>query len=92
MDPHEWLAIFLLRLRIKSSPIWHLAIESISTVDQYREVISNMCRDGIINRGRIIVLEQFTRELCKRWPRETFREEFDIFIKTLSSGDDIKPI
>ena len=92
MDAYEWLQIYLLRLRIKSSPFWHLAIENTCTLDQYKEVISSMFRDGIVNSGRILVLEQFTRDLCKRWPREAFHAELKIFMKALSRDDDTKTI
>ena len=64
---------------------------SMDIVEQYTRIITCMFEDGIVNRGRIVVLEIFTDNLCESAPREIpvkIREQYFKFIRENGIGKD----
>jgi hypothetical protein len=47
---------------------WDEFVASTLTAEAYDQVVRFMFEDGIVNRGRLLVLEVFTRDLCDRRP------------------------
>ena len=47
---------------------WNDACTVITSVNSYKQVVHVLFEDGIVNQGRLLVLEMFTKDLCERYP------------------------
>ena len=52
-------------------------LTTIETPEQYRRLVTSIFEDGIINKGRWIILDLFTKDLCERRPehKQTIMKE-----------------
>ncbi len=47
---------------------WDKAIMTITSIESYEQMVSALFGDGIMNSGRLLVLELFTHDLCTQHP------------------------
>ena len=47
---------------------WSEYIEATSTVEAYQKIIQTMFADGVVNQGRLTVLDAFTTDVCQKYP------------------------
>ena len=47
---------------------WNVVVEAAYTADAYKAIVENMFDDHIVNAGRLLVLEVYTQDVCKRYP------------------------
>ena len=45
---------------------WNTWIEDINTFDKYKKIVTLMLSDGIINNGRLLVLNTFTADVSRK--------------------------
>ena len=69
---------------------WEDAVKSTTSVKTYQEVVHFMFEDGKINRGRLKVLEVFTKDVCHHYPQLT-SEVWDQYEKILSLRNTMGP-
>jgi len=46
--------------------LWPMMLNTIQTPEQYRRLVSSIFEDGNTNKGRWLILDIFTKELCAR--------------------------
>ena len=42
---------------------WNDWIHETNTIDKYKKIVTSMFADGIVNKGRLLVLDTFTRDV-----------------------------
>ena len=47
---------------------WNQWVDCTNTTEKYKEVVTTMFSDGIVNQGRLLVLEVFTTDVHHRYP------------------------
>ena len=50
---------------------WNAAVTTASSIKTYAQVVQYMFEDGKVNRGRLEVLEVFTKDVCVMYPHLT---------------------
>ena len=60
---------------------WNLWIEEINTIDKYKKIVTLMLSDGIMNDGRLFVLNTFTADVSRKYSHMAEEvEEYKEFI------------
>ena len=60
---------------------WNDAFTVVTSVESYEQMVRTLFEDEIVNQGRLLVLEVFTRDLCDRCP-DIASEVWDHYKKT----------
>jgi len=50
-------------------PKWMKCVELAKSPELYQKIVTTMFDDGIVNQGRLRVLEEYTMDVCERYPR-----------------------
>lgn len=47
---------------------WNEMVELTNTAEAYKTIVEHMFDDHIVNAGRLLVLEVYTQDVCRRFP------------------------
>ena len=65
----------------QAHPEWNTWIKETNTIDKYKTIVSSMFLDNVFNKGRLLVLETFTKDIQQQHPNISEDiEQYKIFI------------
>ena len=47
---------------------WDDAVNTVTSLQSYKQIVVTLFVDGIINWGRLVVLKEFTKDVCHHHP------------------------
>ena len=55
-------------MRFEKPENWLALVSNANTVEAYKAIVHAMLNDNIVNDGRLLVLEVYTRDVCEKYP------------------------
>ena len=54
-----------------SMDVWNVLVKRCDSVDRYNHIVNEIFSDGIINEGRLIILDLYTHCVCEKFPNNS---------------------
>ena len=54
-----------------SMDVWNDLVKRCDSVDRYKHIVNEMFSHGIINEGRLIILDLYTHCVCEKFPNNS---------------------